>query len=232
MASSIPASQSRPPLEDVLMHLPVAGVVPYRKGQIIYGPEVPSNRLYLVAAGTVDLSHVAADGSEVLLDIVRPEELFGEMAFHAAPRDSERAIAHENTSVMAWSTSEIEDLVANRPRLAVALLQILAQRNADLARRVESLAMDTIERRLARSLIRFADRLGTRQDDGSVRMLPLTHGLLSRYVGTSREIISHYMNRFRKQGYLDYSRSGIQLHRDALQATLSDQAAVASSATN
>jgi CRP/FNR family transcriptional regulator len=209
------------------MHLPVAGVIPYRKGQVIYSPEVPSNRLYLVASGTVDLCHVAADGGEVLLDIVRPEELFGEMAFHEAPRDSERASAHENTSVMAWTTSEIEDLVTNRPRLAVALLQIMSQRNAELAHRVESLAMDTIERRLARSLIRFADRLGTREDDGSVRMLPLTHGLLSRYVGTSREIISHYMNRFRKLGYLNYSRSSIQLYRDALQATLSEPAVTA-----
>ena len=63
-------------------------------------------------------------------------------------------------------------------------------------------------------------QFGTLEDDGSVRMLPLTHGLLSRYVGTSRELISHYMSRFRKQGYVTYSRSGIQLYRDALQASI------------
>jgi CRP/FNR family cyclic AMP-dependent transcriptional regulator len=232
MASSIAVSQSRAPLEDVLAHLPVSNVVEYRKGQIIYSPERPSKGLYLVAAGKVDLSQVAADGSEVLLDIFRPEELFGESAFHAVPRDSEQAKAHENSGVMTWATSEIEDLVTKRPRLAVALLQILAQRNAELARRVESLAMDTIERRLARSLIRFSERLGTPEEDGSVRMLPLTHGLLSRYVGTSREIISHYMNRFRRQGYVNYSRSGILLYRDALKARIGECGAPAAETTN
>ena len=46
-------------------------------------------------------------------------------------------------------------------------------------------------------------------------MIPFTHELLSQYVGTSREIVTHYMNQFRRQGYLRYSRKGILLHRDA-----------------
>ena len=81
--------------------------------------------------------------------------------------------------------------------------------------RIESFSVDTIARRLARSLIRFADRLGTAEEDGSVRMQPFTHDLLSQYVGTSREIVTHYMNQFRRQGYLRYSRKGITLYRDA-----------------
>jgi len=220
MASGIVASASRAPHEDVLAHLPISSVVEYRKGQIIYGPQQPSKGLYLVASGKVNLSQIAHDGSEILLDIIGPEELFGESALHDVRRCSDQATAHENSGVMTWATSEIEDFVTKRPRLAVALLQILAQRNTELSRRIESLAVDTIERRLARSLIRFSERHGTLEDDGSVRMLPLTHGLLSRYVGTSRELISHYMSRFRKQGYVTYSRSGIQLYRDALQASI------------
>ena len=34
-------------------------------------------------------------------------------------------------------------------------------------------------------------------------------------VGTSREIATHYMNQFRRQGYLKYSRNEIILYRDA-----------------
>jgi CRP-like cAMP-binding protein len=51
-------------------------------------------------------------------------------------------------------------------------------------------------------------------------MMPFTHVLLSQYVGTSREIVTHYMNQFRKQGYVSYSRRGILLHRDTLRAVL------------
>jgi CRP-like cAMP-binding protein len=117
---------------------------------------------------------------------------------------------------MAWSSAEIEDMVAKRPRLAVALLQILAKRSIDFTERIESLSVENIVRRLARSLIRFADREGARGENGSARMAPLTHELLAQYVGTSREIVTHYMNQFRKQGYLQYSRRGIVLDRNAL----------------
>jgi CRP/FNR family transcriptional regulator, cyclic AMP receptor protein len=51
-------------------------------------------------------------------------------------------------------------------------------------------------------------------------MMPLTHAMLSRYVGTSREIITQYMNRFRKQGYMIYSRTSIVVYPDALKAVL------------
>jgi hypothetical protein len=51
---------------------------------------------------------------------------------------------------------------------------------------------------LARSLIRFAERLRTRENDGTARIMPLAHELLSRHVGTSRELVTLYMNQFSK----------------------------------
>ena len=182
MAPSTVASESRAPLEDVLAHLPATQVEEYRKGQVIYSPTQPSKGLYMIASGKVNLSQIAHDGKEVLLDIVGCEELFGEyVGLSQPPHVFHQATAHENASVMAWAISEIEDLVTERPRLAIALLQTLAQRNIEFTRRIESLAVDTIERRLALSLIRFSERLGTLEAEGFVRMLPLTHALLSRY---------------------------------------------------
>jgi len=49
----------------------------------------------------------------------------------------------------------------------------------------------------------FADPVfpasGIAEEDGSVRMVPFTHQMLAQYVGTSREIVTHYMNQFRRQ---------------------------------
>jgi CRP/FNR family transcriptional regulator len=176
--------------------------------------------MYLVVTGTVGISQIAEDGRELLLELVRPDELFGESAFLDAPRRSEQAIAIERVELMTWPISDMESLVRKRPPLAVALLQFLAQRNAELTRRIESLSIDSVERRLARSLIRLSERLGSPEEDGGVRMMPFTHVLLSRYVGTTREVVTQYMNRFRKQGYVSYSRQGIVLYRGTLREVL------------
>ena len=216
MASSIARVAPQKALEDPLALLPCSGIAQFKKGQLIYNQDQPSTSIYLVIEGKVKVSRRGDDGRQVVVDIYQPDEFFGESALLNLPRRCEQAAAFENTRLMAWSTAEIEDMVAKRPRLAVALLQILTKRSIDFTERIESLSVDNIARRLARSLIRFADREGTRGDNGSARMAPLTHELLAQYVGTSREIVTHYMNRFRKEGYLEYSRRGIVLDHHAL----------------
>jgi CRP/FNR family transcriptional regulator len=211
-------------LEDPLAHLPCSSIVEYRKGQLIYNQDQPSTAIYLVIDGKVKVSRLADDGHQVIVDIYQPDEFFGESALLNLTQRSEQATAIENTKLMTWTNDEIEDIILKRPRLAVALLQILVQRTIDFTHRIESFSVDNIARRLARSLIRFSERLGSPEEDGSVRMVPFTHELLSQYVGTSREIVTHYMNQFRRQGYLRYSRKGIVLYRDAFREWLRQSA--------
>jgi len=225
MASGTTVVSIPKPLEDPLAHLPCSSIVEFRKGQMIYNQDQPSTSIYLVIEGKVKVSRLADDGHQVVVDIYQPDEFFGESALLNLPHRSEQAIALENTKLMTWSTAEIEDIITKRPKLAVALLQILVLRTIEFAHRIESFSADNIARRLARSLIRFSDRLGTAEDDGAVRMAPFTHELLSQYVGTSREIVTHYMNQFRRQGYLRYSRKGIVLYRDAFRDWLRQDAA-------
>jgi len=211
-------------LEDPLAHLPCSTILEYKKGQIIYNQDQPSTSIHLVIDGKVKVCRLADDGRQVVVDIYQPDEFFGESAFLGLAQRTEIAVALENTKVMTWTTHEIEEITMKRPKLAIALLQLLVQRSMDFGYRIESFSVDNIARRLARTLIRFSERLGMKNDDGSVQMIPFTHELLSQYVGTSREIVTHYMNQFRRQGYLRYSRKGIMLYRDALREWLKQPA--------
>ena len=228
VSSSIAASPAvvapQRALEDPLAHLPCSTILEYKKGQIIYNQDQPSTSIHLVIDGKVKVCRLADDGRQVVVDIYQPDEFFGESAFLGLAQRTELAVALENTKVMTWTTNEIEEITMKRPKLAIALLQLLVQRSMDFGYRIESFSVDNIARRLARTLIRFSERLGSKNDDGSVQMIPFTHELLSQYVGTSREIVTHYMNQFRRQGYLRYSRKGIMLYRDALKEWLKQPA--------
>ena len=214
MASTLTVHTPQLQLEDPLAHLPCSTIVEYGKGQMIYNLEQPATSLYLIIDGKVIVSRTTDDGSQVMVDIYQRDEFFGESALLNLSHHAEQATAMENTRFMIWSSSQIEEIVMSRPRLGLALLQILVQRSLAFAERIESFSVDNIQRRLARSLIRFSERLGTRQDDGSVRMVPFTHELLAQYVGTSREAITHCLNQFRRDGYLQYSRKSIIIHRE------------------
>jgi len=203
-------------LEDPLDHLPFSNPLEYRKGRMIYSQEQPSTSLYLVVEGKVKVSRLADDGHQVVLDIYQADDFFGESAFLNLPRRREQAVALENTKLMRWSATALEEIVERRPRLAVALLQVLVQRTIGFKDRIESFSADKIALRLARTLIHFSERLGTPDEDGSSRMGPLSHELLAQYVGTTRGIVTLHMNYFRRRSYVRYNRKGINLYRDSL----------------
>jgi len=205
-----------PPLtvEDPLDYLPHSSIIAYKKGQLIYQQNEPSTNLYLIVEGKVSVSFIGENGDKGILDIYQQDEFFGESAFLNLTHRGDQATAMESTKLMSWTIEFIEDVILRRPRPAMALMQLMAQRSIYLAQRIESFSRDTIERRLARALIRFSERFGTKTEggDGSICMPTLTQAVLSQYVGTTREAVTHYMIRFRRQGFIKYSRREVILY--------------------
>jgi CRP-like cAMP-binding protein len=72
-------------------------------------------------------------------------------------------------------------------------------------------------------LLMLGQRFGERTDGSSIHILPVTHELLAKYVGTSREIITQHMSQMRRDGLLVYSRSGMDFDPDQLRRTLSGE---------
>ena len=220
MAMTTIAFAVQKPIEDPLAYLPCSSIVGYERGAVIYTQDQPADKFYLVISGKVKITRVSDDGRTMLVDIYRPDEFFGESAFLNLAQRAEQATAVEETRVMLWGSGQIEEIMEKRPRLALAMVQVLGQRSAEFMKRIESFSMDDIGRRLSQSLIRFADRMGQRCEDGSVQMPPLTHETLAQYVGTSREIVTQYMNRLRRQGFVRYTRKNIFLYREALRESM------------
>jgi CRP/FNR family cyclic AMP-dependent transcriptional regulator len=203
-------------LEDPLAHLPCSTIEKFTKGDIIYGQDQKSTRLYLVIDGKVKLlRHSRNNPRPLLIDIYGCDSFFGQSCLIGLEH-AESAIAMEDTQLMSWTSEEIAGIAANRPMLTIALMQLIIQRGSDFQNRIESLLLDYIDRRLAHALLRFAERFGSQSPDGMVKMMPLTHELLAQYVGTSREIITIWMIHFRKLGFLQYSRVSLAIHADAL----------------
>jgi CRP/FNR family transcriptional regulator len=196
---------------DPLAFLPCSPVTKYKAGQTIYTPNQPSSQFFLIVEGRVKVSRVSS-GAEVVVDVYQSDEFFGEAALLGWDNRVERAVAIEYTRVMRWSREEIEENAMQRPKLALALLQLMAKRTEEFECRIQSFSGESVTQRLTRALTRFAGRFGTTAEDGNLAMPALTHELLSKYVGTSREIVTHHMNQFRREGFLEYSRDGISLY--------------------
>lgn len=212
-------------MEDALMYLPRKGVTEYSKNTVIFDDANPSRSLHLVVQGRIKFAAPLDNGRQTIVDIFNTDDFFGERCLLRSASESEVATALDKVSLMSWDAAEIEDQVQRQPRLGLALMQILVKRTLDYEKRIQSFALDRTPERLISALLHFADRMGAQGEDGLVRIPPLTHQLISEYVGTSREIVTFQLSHLRQEGFVRYSRQGIDVYVDALRNRLTNRAA-------
>lgn len=209
--------------EDPLTYLPRKPVQEFGKGRVIYGPEQPTDSLYVVILGRVKIAVTGDDGCQTISRIICSEGLFGESALVQPGRRTESAIALDNATLMAWTAAEIEQQIDREPHLGVALAQYLVEQCLELQDRIESMAVYKTPERVMLALVQLAGALGTPTPDGATRVASLTHQTIAEFVGTSREIVTFQMNRLRRLGLLRYSRRFIDIYPEAVREALHQQ---------
>ena len=79
--------------EDALTYLPRKPLQEFSRERVIYGPQQPSESLYVVILGRVKISSTADDGCQTVSRIVRTEGLFGEACLVGSMARPETATA-------------------------------------------------------------------------------------------------------------------------------------------
>ena len=209
--------------EDPLVLLPRRKPQTFEKDQPIYDIQDQAESIFLLVDGAVKISRFSESGRETVIDVEARESFFGLTAILGEGEGlrGEMAVALESAQVMEWKLDDLREIIARTPELGAALMRVVARKLEDADRRIESFAVDHIPRRLIKALLRLGERFGEpRGANGMLHLLPLTHDLLAKHVGTSREIITQHMSRLRRSGLVEYSRAGLDIHPAELRAEL------------
>jgi CRP/FNR family transcriptional regulator len=204
---------------DALNYLPSTRIVEFPRRSVIYEPTRPASRLYLLLSGRVKIFTTSTSGVQMLLRVATAEEFFGECAL--LPMEGclrESAVAMETAQVMSWTSEEVEERIAQEPRLAIALCEYFGRNNASVRDRITIISSCKTGPRVMTALVHLSRSIGAPTPQGALRITGLTHQAIAEYVGTSREIVTSEMNRLRRLGYVSYSR----LHTDVYTSALTE----------
>ncbi|HUV07530.1 MAG TPA: cyclic nucleotide-binding domain-containing protein, partial [Spirochaetia bacterium] len=99
----------------------------YPKNTMIFSENEPGSELYIIQKGTVKISKIV-DDKEVLIALLPPGDIFGEMALLENKPRSASAIAHDDVSLLAVNKSNFQRMVQTQPQLITRLTTLLAER--------------------------------------------------------------------------------------------------------
>ncbi len=196
----------------------------YDRDEYIFIEGDPAKWLVLVAEGRVKMLKHSEGGRETILATFGPGQIVGEVAVLIGDIYPASAQALEPTVALSLRRDEYVTLVRTHPDLAWALIGELGRRLKRAHEAIRSLAVEKVERRVARVLLRMAAATGERVDDGAVRItVPLSRQDIADMAGTVIETAIRIMSRFQKQGLVETQQGRIVLLRPHQLVTLADE---------
>lgn len=173
-----------------------------KKGKILFTEGEPGDRLYIVTAGKIKLSHASGDGRESLLAILGPGEMFGELSFFDPGKRTSTASAVSDSEVLGLSNHDLRPWLEGRPEVAQSLLKALAHRLRKNNETLSDLVFADVPGRVAKALLSLGEKFGAHNIDGFVVNHGLTQEELAQFVGASRETVNKALADFVSRGWI------------------------------
>ncbi len=201
-------------------HLPAEAIVEINRlfedrdvpaEQSIYFEGDRGEHLYLVAMGKVKLLRHTASGRDVLLDILRGGEYFGNLAILGGRGYAETAAAQTDCCILQISSSNFEKILNHYPDVSLKVLQAVGQRLEESQEIVKQLSVYSADQRIAAALIRLAKKMGEQKDEGMLIQLPFSRQDLAAMTGTTVETVSRVISRFADEGLVTTGRKWMEI---------------------
>lgn len=190
-------------------------MVSFRKGQSIFAQGDASDAVFVIQMGMVRLSARSHGGKETTLDILGSEDLMGKDSMAGQPTRTVSANALTNCQLLRIEMKTMVGVLAKEVALSNAFGAYVLAQNLRYRKDLAEQRCDSSEKRLAGILLRMA-RLGA-HGSPETTIPRISQNTLAELVGTTRSRVSHFMNRFKESGFIDYGRGNdvVQI-RDSL----------------
>jgi len=163
------------------------------KDFIFWDGDVPE-WFYIIAEGKVKVLKYSSSGREFIIAFFSPGEMFGEVAVFENKPYPASAQAVTKTKVVGIKTEDFLSFLANRPQVALRIINVLGGRLRDAQSRLRDLAGERVEQRLASVLLMLSAKLGP--------TLSFTRQEIADMTGTTIETAIRVMSHLKDRGII------------------------------
>jgi len=182
-------------------------------GDYLFLEGQPAERLYLVTSGRVKMIKHSPEGHETILALFDAGQIIGEVGVLAGGTYPATAQAMEPTTTLSLARRTYVGLVQEHPALAWSLIEELGRRLQSAHESIRSLAVEKVEQRIARILLRMAAAAGEKQGDTVLINVSLTRQDVADMAGTTVETAIRVMSRLRRLGLVASEGGQIRILR-------------------
>ncbi len=215
-AGAIPRFDAAQFLEAEVTHMPVGA---HNKGDVIFSQGDDADHVYYVKKGKIKISVVSSQGKEAVIAILGHNDLLGEGCLNGQPKRLGSAICITECQIIKIAKLDIQKMIRSKPEFSQFFITYLLARNERTEEDLLDQLFNSTERRLARILLLLAN-FGKEGRPEPV-IAKISQEMLAEMIGTTRSRVSHFMNKFRRLGFIQYN-GHLEVHSSLLTVVLAE----------
>ena len=189
-----------------------------RRRQIFRQGE-PADAVFFLQRGKVKLSVTSKQGKEAIVSTLDAGDFFGEGCLAGQPLRMATATTMTECSLVRVQKAAMARLLREQHDVSELFVTHLLSRNIRYEEDLVDQLFNSSEKRLARILL-LLSCFG--KESRAEPVLPrINQESLAQMVGTTRSRVSHFMNKFKKLGFIDYN-GGLTVNSGLLSVILHD----------
>ena len=181
-------------------------VLEYGANRTIFVQGDPADSVFYLHQGEVKLSVTSQQGKEAIVTILGANEFFGEGCLAGQLLRISAAIAVTDCTLYRIEKPLMVRMLHEQHGISELFVTHLLTRNIRFEEDLVDQLFNSSEKRLARILLLLA-HFGKESRSETVHP-GINQEHLAQMVGTTRSRVSHFMNRFRTLGFIDYANNG------------------------
>ena len=174
----------------------------YRRGETIFTQGDAGGHVLYIQAGGVKLSVRSKTGREAVVAMLGPGDFFGEGCLAGQQQRGGGATAITPSAILFVDKRTMLRLLRTQPTMSDRFIAHMLSRNIRSEEDLLDQLFNSSEKRLARSLLLMA---GYGKQDKPAGTVPrISQETLAKMVGTTRSRVNFFLNKFKRQGFIDY----------------------------
>ncbi|WP_213775760.1 Crp/Fnr family transcriptional regulator [Bradyrhizobium sp. dw_78] len=192
----------------------------YQRNDTIFTQGDPADSVFYIQRGKAKVTVSSAQGKEAVVAILGPDEFCGEGCLAGQPRRMATATAMTDCELMRVEKTAMIRVLHDEPAFSEMFVAHLLARTIRVEEDLVDQLFNSSEKRLARALLLLAN-FGKEGKPEPI-IAKVSQETLAEMIGTTRSRVSHFMNKFRELGFIEYNGT-LKVHSSLLSVVLHDQ---------
>lgn len=184
----------------------------YKKGEVIFSRGDEGAWALLIEEGMIEVSVMSLNGRKSVLNHMEKGEILGEIALLDGAARSAEAVAVTDVSGTVLRRQTLVDLLKQNNEACFSIIETLCARARNASEMFELQSLTSGNARLARCLLRIAQKWGQENADGSIHIEQnFSQSDLGELAGIARENANRHLQAWVQEGLILFDKGNITL---------------------